>query len=151
MKTKSAILCICLALLIPLSAAAKPPKLVADGCMVFVAGNVNPTTPFTVTVSRLDKYPGQWVSPEVSVEITVPLQNPLPPGTTNPNPVSYKQSVTQAFDGLGATNDAEALFVVPLLPNLQPAGVVDVTATVVEKLRKKKIGATCSATTQLVY
>ena len=150
MSNKKALAGVCLALLIPLSAAAKPPRLVADGCMVFVAGGVNPEIPFTVTVSKLDKYPGQWVSPEVSVEITVPLYDPLPPGTTNPNPVSYKQSVTQAFDGLGATDDADALFVVPILPNLQP-GDVTVAATVTEKLRKKKVGATCEATTELMF
>ena len=152
MRIKTAILKIGLVLLIPLTATAKPPILVADGCSLLVASGVNPGMPFTVTVQKEPAYPGQWAVPEISVEITVPLENQLPPGTLNPNPVSYSQNVTQTFDGLGATNDAVATFVVPSLPNLEDTGTVYISATVTEPRGKKKraVGASCEDNTLLV-
>lgn len=146
MRYRTAILNICLALLIPLSAAAKPPKgPVPGGCELLLAPAVSPGIPFTVTVVRVPSYPGQWFAPEITVEISVPVNPDITPG-----PNSYNQSVTQRIDGLGGSNDATADFVIPSFTNLVFEDV-NVFATVSEPVRKNKLSvlATCEAVTSL--
>lgn len=150
MNFKTAIPNICLAVLIPLSATAKPP--VPGDCELFVASGVNPDMPFTVTVARGDAYPGQWLSPTVMVEIDVPLQEPSA-GVVNPNPVSYSQNVTQTLEGLGLPNTVDTKFVIPELPNLVSGGSVNISATISEPLNKNKqtVTAICENNTTLVF
>lgn len=143
MHIKSTIINIMMALLIPLSAAAKQP--VADGCEILVTGSVNPSIPFTVKVAKTPAYPGQWIAPTVSVEIMVPVNPDISPG-----PNSYSQTVTQTIDGLGGSNDALATFVIHAFSNLVFTQV-EIFATVGETLGKNKqsIAATCNAVTVL--
>lgn len=143
MRIKTTIINIGMALLIPLSAAAKQP--VAGGCEILVAPSVNPSIPFTVTVAKSPTYPGQWFAPTVSVEITVPVNPDITPG-----PNSYSQTVTQAIDGLGGSNDALASFIIHAFTNLVFTDV-GIFATVEETLNKNKqsITATCNAMTVL--
>jgi len=142
MRVKITVLSVCVALSVPLSAAAKPP--VTGGCQVLAPAIVNPDIPFGVTVARAPSYPGQWFAPEISVQITVPVEAGVTPG-----PNSYSQTVTQTVDGLGGSNSAEATFVVPSVTNLIFGDEVKVTATVSEPLNKNKDveTATCETVT----
>lgn len=145
MRAKTTVISLCVALSVPLSAAAKPP--VAGGCEVLVPGAVTTMTEFLVRIAKAPSYPGQWFAPEVSVQITLPVAPGVPLG-----PNSYRQSVTQTVDGLGGSNDADAFFVIPVLPNLVFGNQIAVAATVSEPLNKNgKLveTATCEAVTVL--
>ena len=131
---------ICMAFLLPMSAAAKKPQ--PDGCEILVATTVDPDIPFMVTVARSPSYPGQWFEPTVSVEVTAPVNDAL----LGPN--TYTQIVVQTIDGLGGSNDATATFIIPGFPNLDLTGAVDVFATVSEPVnRGKSIETYCEAVT----
>ena len=133
-----------MALLLPLSAAAKQP--VPDGCEIVVAGRVDPDVPFTVTVIRSPAYPGQWFQPTVSVEVVAPVDAAVEPG-----PNTYSQSVVQEVDGPGGSNDATATFIIPAFLNLDFTGAVTVFATVSEQVNKgKSIETFCEAVTSLM-
>jgi hypothetical protein len=130
MNIKSTSLLFLIVSLLSLSAAAKQP--VTGGCSILVAPTVNANTPFTVTVAKSPTYPGQWVAPSVTVEMTVPVDATIMPG-----PNSYSQTVHQTIDGLGGSGDAEAVFVIPAFANLlfQDVGII---ATVTEPLNKTR-------------
>jgi len=141
MHIKTMIINICMAVLIPLSAAAKAPA--PAGCEILVAATVNADVPFTVTVARSPTYPGQWFSPTVTVEIVAPVT-----GATLLGPNSYSQTVTQTFTGLRGANDATATFIIPVFPNLDITGVVNVFATVSEPVKRRKSReSSCEAVT----
>ena len=141
MRMKTTMMSVCMALLIPLSAAAKQPA--PAGCEVLVSAIVNPDVPFTVTVARSPAYPGQWFSPTVTVEVVAPVI-----GATLLGPGSYSQTVTQTFTGLGGSNDATATFIIPVFPNLDITGAVNVYATVSEPVnRGKSRESSCEAVT----
>ena len=144
MNIRSMIFGICVALVLPMSAMAKPPDVVAEGCEILVTPSVSAGMPFTVTVVKMPSYPGQWFAPEVMVEIDVPVNADM----LGPN--SYSQSVTQTIDGLGGSNDATADFVIPAFPNLE-FKTVDIVATVSEPVNKNrvKVMATCEGKTTL--
>jgi len=141
MHIKSTMMAICMALMIPLTVAAKPPA--PAGCQVQVATSVDPDVPFTVTVARFPSYPGQWFSPTVTVEVVAPVI-----ASTLLGPNSYSQTVTQTFAGLRGSNDATATFIIPVFPNLDVTGVVHVFATVSEPVnRGKSRDSNCEAVT----
>ena len=141
MRMKTTMMSVCMALLIPLSAAAKQPA--PAGCEVLVSAMVNPDVPFTVTVARSPAYPGQWFSPTVTVEVVAPVI-----GTSLLGPDSYSQTVTQTYTGLGGSNDATATFIIPVFPNLDITGAVNVYATVSEPVnRNKSRESSCEAVT----
>jgi hypothetical protein len=123
----------CAALLIPLSAAAKPPAPV--GCQLIVPDSAQQGAEFQVTVVRDPEFPGQWFSPTVTVELFVPT------GSTTPLvPQVYSQSVTQTFLGLGGANRAGVVFYVPTQTSLGwgVSGEVHVVATVSEPTSNRK-------------
>lgn len=141
MRIMTTMMNICMALLLPMSATAKQP--VADGCEILVASTIAPDSPFTVTVAKKPAYPGQWVAPEVSVEVTAPLNADLEPG-----PNSYSQTVDQQIDGLGGSNHAIATFIIPAFSNLDLTGAVHVFATVAEPVNKgKSVNTYCESVT----
>jgi hypothetical protein len=141
MHIKTKMMNFCLAVLIPLSAAARPPA--SADCEILVAATVNPDVPFTVTVSRSPAFPGQWFSPTVTVEVVAPVI-----GATLLGPNSYSQTVTQSFAGLGGANDATATFIIPVFPNLDVTGTVNVFATVSEPVNKRRTrDSSCEAVT----
>lgn len=141
MRMKTRLMNVCMALLLPLSAAAKQPA--PAGCEVLVSAIVNPDVPFTVTVARSPAYPGQWFSPTVTVEVVAPVN-----GTSLLGPDSYSQTVTQTYTGLGGSNDATATFIIPVFPNLDITGAVNVFATVSEPVnRNKSRDSSCEAVT----
>lgn len=143
MILKNKILCFCTALLLPISAIAKQP--VEGGCEILVSSSVNPSIPFNVTVVKSPTYPGQWFAPTVSTEIVVPVNADISPG-----PNDYSQTVVQAIDGLGGSNDAVASFVIPAFTNLK-FSTVNIYASVSEPLNKSKqtVTAYCQASTLL--
>lgn len=144
MRLQTMIITICMALCIPLSAAAKQPA--PAGCEVLVPGKVDPAVPFEVTVARFPAYPGQWFSPTVTVQVVAPVV-----GATLLGPNSYSQTVTQTFTGLGGSNDATSTFIIPVFPNLDMTGDVSVFATVSEPVNSRKsIESTCAATTSFM-
>ena len=144
MSIKKTILSICMTLLIPFSVAAKKPPTYS--CEILVADQIDPDVPFTVTVTRAPSYPGQWVQPTVSVEVVAPVDEALEPG-----PNTYSQSVVQAVDGPGGSNDATATFIIPAFANLDVTGVVSVFANVSEATgRGKPIETFCEATTSFM-
>ena len=141
MRMKTMMMKVCMALMIPLSAAAKQPA--PAGCEVLVSAIVNPDVPFTVTVARSPAYPGQWFSPTVTVVVVAPVS-----GISLLGPDSYSQTVTQTYIGLGGSNDATATFIIPVFPNLDIAGAVNVFATVSEPVnRNKSRESSCEAVT----
>lgn len=146
MHMRNRILSLCIAVLIPLSAAAKKP--VDGGCEVLVTPQVDPDVPFTVTVVKTPSYPGQWFAPTVAVEVTSPVDASL----LGPN--TYAQTVTQQIDGLGGSNDATSTFVIPVTPNLDVTGTVAIQATVSEPRNRRSNRlikqATCTADTLLM-
>jgi hypothetical protein len=140
MRKKYTLLMLCLVVLVPLSASGRQP--VPDGCKLLVPASVNADAPFNVTVARSPAYPGQWVSPTVSVEVVVPVNDAL----LGPN--SYSQSVTQTVDGPGGSNTATATFIIPAFPNLDLTGDVNVSAVVSEPVnRGKTLETYCTAVT----
>ena len=148
MHTTNRILSLCIAVLIPLSAAAKKPT--AGGCEILVAPQVDPDVPFTVTVVKTPSYPGQWFAPTVSVELTTPVD----PSLLGPN--TYVQTIAQQIDGLGGSNDATSTFIIPISPNLDLTGTVTIEATVSEARNSRRpnsrqvVQSTCTADTTLM-
>jgi hypothetical protein len=130
MRIRIAMMNLCLAVLLPLSAASKPP--VAAACEVLVPDTVTPGVDFEVTVARSPSYPGQWFSPTVTVEVVAPVI------ATVLGPNSWSQTVTQTFLGLGGSNDATATFFIPAGLSVDMAGGLNVFATVSEPINKNK-------------
>ena len=145
MRIKTTITSICLALLIPIAAAAKQP--VSDACTILVDTHVLTNEPFTITVSATEQYPGQWYDPTVSLDITVPINKELP-GEIN----AYNQSVIQEINSPGGANEATATFVIPVVQNFLNEGTVKILAKIKEPVnRGKSLETYCEATTILVF
>lgn len=137
MRIKTTITSICLALLIPMAAAAKKPE--PASCEVLVPGNLNPGDMFDVTVVRVPGYPGQFFAPTVMVELIAPVDD----GGDGPN--SYSQVVTQSFD-LGESNRTQTTMWLPQLLNPDFDADVVVIATVLQPVNKgKAIESQCDA------
>jgi len=139
---RTLLMSVCAALLVPLSAAAKPPE--PAGCQLIVPDFAQQGMEFEVIVARVPRFPGQWFSPTVTVEIFIPT------GSTSPLvPDVYSQSITQTFLGLGGANVATAVFYVPTPASLGwgISGEVHVVATVSEPVNGRKTrDAVCDAT-----
>jgi len=145
MRVTTTVLSICMALLIPMAAAAKQP--VSDACTILVDPYVLTNEPFTITVSATEQYPGQWYDPTVSLDITVPIDTGLP-GEIN----AYNQSVIQEINGPGGANKATATFVIPVVQNFMNGGTVKILANIEEPVnRGKSLETYCEATTILVF
>jgi len=145
MRVTTTVLSICMALLIPMAAAAKQP--VSDACTILVDSYVLINEPFTITVSATEQYPGQWYDPTVSLDITVPIDTGLP-GEIN----AYNQSVIQEINGPGGANKATATFVIPVVQNFMNGGTVKILANIEEPVnRGKSLETYCEATTILVF
>ena len=158
MRVTTTILSICMALLIPMAAVAKQPE--PAGCEILFVETIVPESlyepvsvaegvPFTVKVMKSPGYPGEWFKPSVSIEINVPLDEPM---SANPlTPETYSQIVTQTFDRKGP-NAAYATFIIPfwlLKPDYD--GLVNISATVSQQInRGKHIETYCDADVMLM-
>lgn len=135
MRIKTTITSICLALLIPISVAAKKPEV----CNLEV---VYTDLAFEV---RVRPSSGQWFQPTVSVEMALPLMDYTAPDT-------YSQVVTQTFDS--TRDSALAIFTLPADESyitIDLTGTFNVFATVSEPVnRGKSLESYCETTISLV-
>lgn len=139
MSIKTMILGVCMALLIPMTAAAKKPATV--DCSIRAESPVATGSVFNVVV-RPAPGDGQWFRPTVTVEVVVPVN------ATGTGPDAYSQTVTQTFGGLGQPNIARAAFIIPDYLSVDLARPVQVFATVSEPVnRRKTIDSQCETTT----
>lgn len=137
MRTKTMILSICMAMLIPLTATAKKPA--PSECRIVAENPVSTNRSFEVVVRPGS---GQWFRPTVSVEVVVPVNS------TITGPDTYSQTVTQTFGGLGQPNIARAIFYIPDSLSIDLSRSVDVFATVLQPVnRVKSIESQCETTT----
>ena len=136
-KTKTMILSVCMALLIPLTASAKKPASIE--CMISAPVSVATGTSFEVVVRPGT---GQWFKPTVTVEVVVPVN------ATNTSPNAYSQVVTQTFGGLGQPNVSRASFFIPDYLSVDLNSSVHVFASVSQPVnRGKSIETQCETTT----
>ena len=141
MRTRTALLNICLALLIPLTAGAKKPE--SEECQLEVASPVSPGIGFEVVV-RPAPGAGPWTAPTVDVEVSLPINSPPDLGTS---PDAYSQIVMQTFDG--RPESASAFFIIPEpgYLDLDTGRNVEVFATVSEPVnRGKSVESFCETT-----
>ena len=132
MRIIAAIFKLGLMLLLPLSAMAAKPE--PAGCAILLNSDVYIDAPFSVTVVRVPRYPGQWFSPTVTVEVVAPIYQPA----SKLGPNRYTQTVSQTFPGLGGANKAETTLFIPSFTNLDTAGILQVYATVSEPVARGK-------------
>ena len=139
MSTKTMILGVCMALLIPMTAAARKPATV--DCSISADSPVATGSVFDVVV-RPGPGDGQWFRPTVTVEVVVPVS------ATSTGPHEYSQTVTQTFGGLGQPNVATSAFIIPDYITVDMTRPVQVFATVSEPVnRGKAIESQCETTT----
>lgn len=156
MSIKTKLLNLCMVMLIPLTAAAKQPEpgaceVLFDGAVPGEPFYVSAGSAFDVTVKQLPAE-GQWFVPTVSVEMSVPLDEPNSSPANPLTPGAYSQVVIQTFNSLGP-DSAKATFIIPVwLINIQPGGAaVTVTATVSEPVNRGKSRETlCEAVAILI-
>jgi hypothetical protein len=137
MFTKTMILGVCMALMIPMTTAAKKPATI--DCRISAESPVATGSVFDVVVRP---GAGQWFRPTVTVEVVVPVN------ATSTGPDEYSQAVTQTFGGLGQPNVARAAFIIPDYISVDLTRAVQVFATVSEPVnRGKAIETQCETTT----
>ena len=133
MRFEIAMLALCVASLLPISASAQRPSdvgtcevLVRQGVQIPHGDPILLTEPFTVTVAK-GPGTGSWFNPIVTIEVVVPFDQGV--GLDG-----YSQIVVQTYNQFAADRTIPADFIIPLLANRDDTVPAVVFATVSEPL-----------------